>query len=88
MECYFPLLEAAGIDYSVLDSAEVFLVAATIIRDDELTKRAVATKLVAACLPSGSHLETIKEMNEGERAALRDRIIAVNSWLRKKLARP
>jgi hypothetical protein len=90
MECYFATLDALQIDYVVLDSAEVFLVAATIVRDAWFSERCqqveAADKVLAEIRSELSMPIIISQMTQEERLALRQRVFSANHWLVEKFA--
>ena len=86
IQAYGPLLSELGFVASDFDDAEIFLIAGTILREEDLYNRAVNEKLVAGVLPAGARQKIISEMSEAERLALRQRVIDGNRWLAEKLS--
>jgi hypothetical protein len=69
------LCAAADIKVRNMQPLDVYLIAGKILNDPELTKRAVAEQLSGAVLPAGSRETVLLDMTEGERAALRERVL-------------
>jgi hypothetical protein len=83
---YGPLLCSLDFDPGMFDDAELFLIAGAIIRDSELTARAVKEKLVDGFLPEGARQEIILGMLPEEKLVLKQRVINGNRWLQGKLS--
>jgi hypothetical protein len=77
MSDWISLVSAVGIDVRPMDAADVYLLEGKIIRDPELTKRALKF-LEGTILPNGARERAIREMTPAERIALRDRILGVH----------
>jgi hypothetical protein len=77
MRDWISLVSAVGIDVRPMDAADVYLIEGKILRDEELTKRALKF-LESGILPKGARERAIREMTPAERIALRDRILGVD----------